>query len=150
MPDFAPLDLALFADEEGNSVRITVLGPVPHWPEGLTSEIVVCTPFVSGRTDLTLYDSKLLAWAEALDKLDAGEDIAWMETSNGPSVLIHLAGERDCPEVVVEDESRSMVTVRVPVDLPQGWIADHRERLRLLREVWIAPSPQESGQDDRA
>ncbi|WP_220451704.1 DUF5959 family protein [Streptomyces qaidamensis] len=38
--------------------------------------------------------------------------------SNGPSVFIQLAGERDCPEVVVEDELGSMVTVRVPLVPP--------------------------------
>ncbi|MFC4063653.1 DUF5959 family protein [Actinoplanes subglobosus] len=134
MPDHTPMDLAVFADDEGNSVRITVLGPEPSWSGGFAAEIIVETPFVNGRTDLILYDSKLQAWAEALDRLDAGEDIAWMEMSNGPSVFIRLAGDRDCPEVTVEDESHSMVTVRVPVVLPDGWIADHRERLRLLRE----------------
>src|SRR4051794_28875415 len=88
VPDFAPMDLVVLADEEGNSVRITVLGPEPTWSAGLAAEIVVETPFVSGRTDLILYDWKLQAWAVALDKLDAGEDIAWMAMSNGPSVFI--------------------------------------------------------------
>lgn len=136
-----PIDLAVFADEEGNSVRITVLGPVPDWPAGLAADIVVQTPFVSGRTGLILFDSRLQEWAEALDRLDMGEDIAWMRMSRGPSLSICLTGDRDCPEVVVDDETRSMVTIRVPVALPEGWIADHHERLRLLRESWKAPSP---------
>ncbi|MEV0371860.1 DUF5959 family protein [Streptomyces sp. NPDC050636] len=138
MADIAPMDLVVLADDEGNSVRIKILGPVPTWSDGIAAEIVVETPFVSGRTDLILSDSKLQAWADALDRLDAGEDIAWMVMSRGPSVFIQLTGDRDCPEVVVEDESYSMVTVRVPVALPEDWIASHRERLRALTESWTA------------
>ncbi|GAA2081348.1 hypothetical protein GCM10009780_18790 [Actinomadura alba] len=52
---------------------------------------------MSGRTDLILSDSKLRVWADALDRLDAGEDIAWMAMSRGPSVFIRLTGDRDCP-----------------------------------------------------
>lgn len=81
---------------------------------GLDAEIVVETPFVSGRIDLALYVSRLESWADALDRLDAGGDTAWMEMSSGPSIFIQLTGERDCPEAVVEDEGGSMVTVRVP------------------------------------
>lgn len=39
-----PTDLALLADEEGNSVRITVLGRHPRMVAGLAAEIVVETP----------------------------------------------------------------------------------------------------------
>ncbi|MEU1663160.1 DUF5959 family protein [Streptomyces sparsogenes] len=123
------MDLVVLADEEGNSVSIRVLGQHPRWSAGLTAKIVIETPFVNGCIDLALSASKLEAWGHALDRLAAGEDIAWMEMSRGPSVFIQLTGERKCPEVVVEDESGSMVTVRIPIDLPEGWIEDHRERL---------------------
>ncbi|MFF8278531.1 DUF5959 family protein [Streptomyces lateritius] len=63
-----------------------------------------------------------------MNRPDAGEDLAWMEMRSGPSVFIRLAGERDCTEVVVEDESGSMATVRVPLVPPDDWIADHRQR----------------------
>ncbi|MFI9393055.1 DUF5959 family protein [Streptomyces bauhiniae] len=75
--------------------------------------------------------------AEALDRLDAGEDVHWMDMDRGASVQVQLSGERDCPEVVVEDESGSMATVRVPVGLPDGWIDDHRRRLRQVRDYWV-------------
>ncbi|PWK64724.1 hypothetical protein BCL76_11446 [Streptomyces sp. CG 926] len=70
-----------------------------------------------------------------------GPDVAWMDMSNGPSLFIQLTGERDCPEVVVEDESGSMVTVRVPIVPPDDWIADHRERLRQVRDYWVPVKP---------
>lgn len=137
MDDEPPRGLISLADDEGNSVAVDILGRNPRWTAGLDAEIVVKTPFVSGRIDLALSVSKLESWADALDRLDAGEDAAWMEMSRGPSIFIQLAGERDCPEVVVEDESGSMVTVRVPLIPPDSWIADHRQRLRQVRDYWV-------------
>jgi hypothetical protein len=132
-----PGELISLADDEGNSVVVNVLGCDPGWTAGLDAEIVVKTPFVSGRIDLALYLSKLESWADALSRLDAGEDVAWMEMSRGPSLFIQLTGERDCPEVIVEDESGSMVTVRVPLVPPDDWIADHRRRLRQVMDHWV-------------
>ncbi|MFF3171161.1 DUF5959 family protein [Streptomyces sp. NPDC057900] len=137
MDDIVPRELISFADDEGNSVTVTVLGRAPGWPAVLEAEIVVRTPFVSGRVDLALYTSRLESWSAALDRLDAGEDVAWMEMSRGPSIFVQLTGERDCPEVVVEDESRSMVTVRVPFVPPDDWIADHQQRLRKVMDHWV-------------
>ncbi|MFJ6773153.1 DUF5959 family protein [Kitasatospora sp. NPDC091257] len=137
MGDSPPRKLISVADDEGNSVTVNVLGRNSRWPAGLDAEIVVKTPFVSGRIDLALYVSKLESWANALERLDAGEDVAWMEMSRGPSIFIQLTGERDCPEVVVEDESGSMVTVRVPLVPPDDWIADHRQRLHQVMNYWV-------------
>ncbi|MBY8846812.1 DUF5959 family protein [Streptomyces sp. SP2-10] len=137
MGDPPPGELIVLADDEGNSVTVGVLGRNPRWTAGLEAEIVVSTPFVSGRIDLALSVSRLESWGTALDRLDAGEDIAWMEMSRGPSLFIQLDGERGCPEVVVEDESGSMVTVRVPLVPPDDWIAAHRQRLRQVMRHWI-------------
>ncbi|MFF3001942.1 DUF5959 family protein [Kitasatospora sp. NPDC057940] len=137
MGDRSPRELIHLADDEGNSVTVNVLGRNLRWSAGIDAEIVVKTPFVSGRIDLALSVSKLESWTDALDRLDAGEDVAWMEMSRGPSIFIQLTGERDCPEVVVEDESRSMVTVRVPLVPPDDWIADHRQRLRQVMDHWV-------------
>ncbi|WP_328876059.1 DUF5959 family protein [Streptomyces sp. NBC_00287] len=133
----SPRELISLADDEGNSVAVNVLGRNPRWTAGLDAEIVVKTPFVSGRIDLALYVARLDGWARALDRLDAGEEVAWMQMSSGPSVFIQLTGDRGCPEVVVEDESGSMVTVRVPLVPPDNWIADHRRRLRLVMDHWV-------------
>ncbi|MET9418195.1 DUF5959 family protein [Streptomyces klenkii] len=137
MGDIAPRELISLANDEGNSVTANVLGRDPGWSAGLNAEIVVRTPFVSGRINLVLSASKLEGWADALNRLDSGEGIAWMEQDRGPSISIQLTGERDCPEVVVEDESGSMVTVRVPLVLPDDWIADHRQRLQQVTDHWI-------------
>jgi hypothetical protein len=137
MGDIAPRELISLADDEGNSVTVNVLGRNPRWAAVLDAEIVVGTPFVSGCCYLALSVSKLESWSDALNRLDAGEDVAWMEMSRGASIFIQLTGERDCPEVVVEDESGSMVTVRVPIALPDDWIANHRQRLHQLMKHWV-------------
>jgi hypothetical protein len=126
------VDLVHLADPEGNAVHVTVLGPHPHWPEALAAQIVVATPFVQGMLDLAVWPRDLAAWSAALDRLAAGDDISWMQMSRGPTLSIRLHGERDCPEITVEDEYLSMVTVRVPVDLEDGWIEDHRVRLAAV------------------
>ncbi|MGI5401246.1 DUF5959 family protein [Streptomyces sp. CA-135486] len=137
MGDIVPRELISLADDEGNSVTVNVLGRSSGWAAGLDAEIVVRTPFVSGSCYLALYIAKLESWSDALNRLDAGEDVAWMEMSRGASIFIQLVGERDCPEVVVEDESGSMVTVRVPIALPDDWIADHRQRLHQVMNHWV-------------
>ncbi|MFD5625531.1 DUF5959 family protein [Streptomyces sp. NPDC127072] len=137
MDDFARRELISLADDEGNSVTVNVLRRNPSWAAGLDAEIVVGTSFVSGRCYLALSVSKLESWSDALNRLDAGEDIAWMELGRGASIAIQLTGERDCPEVFVADESGSMVTVRVPIALPDDWIADHRQRLHQAMEYWV-------------
>ncbi|PJM97829.1 hypothetical protein CG740_38970 [Streptomyces sp. CB01201] len=137
MGDIVPRELISLADDEGNSVTVNVLGRDRRWSAGLDAEIVVRTPFVSGRIDLVLSTSKLESWADALDRLDADEDVAWMEWDRGPSIWIQFSGERDCPEVVVEDESGSMVTVRVPLVPPDDWITDHRQRLHQAMAHWV-------------
>ncbi|MFD7865247.1 DUF5959 family protein [Streptomyces sp. NPDC057682] len=137
MGDIAARELIFLADDEGNSVTVSVLGRSPGWSAGLDAEIVVRTPFVSGRIGLVLSSSKLGGWAAALNSLDAGEDAVWMEWDRGPSVSVQLTGERGCPEVVVEDESGSMVTVRVPLVPADDWIADHRRRLREVTRHWV-------------
>ena len=131
-----PMDLVVLADDEGNTVTVKVLGRHPHMPDGLAAAIVIDTPFVNGSVDLSLWRSRLEEWGHALDRLEVGEDIAWLKVQRGPSLSIQLTGERDCPDVIVQDDMISMVTVRVPIALPEGWIASQRARLRQLVGAW--------------
>ncbi|WP_368858388.1 DUF5959 family protein [Streptomyces massasporeus] len=70
-----------------------------------------------------------------------GRRLRWRCTSSssGPSIFIELADERDCPEIVVEDESGSMVTVQVPLGPPDDWIADHQQRLQQVERPLTRP-----------
>lgn len=92
MDDIAPRELISLADDEGNSVTVKVLGRDSGWAAGLDAEIIVRTPFVSGRIALVLSASKLGSWGDALNRLDAGEDVTWMEWDRGPSISIQLTG----------------------------------------------------------
>ncbi|WP_156077180.1 DUF5959 family protein [Saccharothrix sp. NRRL B-16314] len=131
MTDVFPFELVRLTDHE-NEVRVVVasVDDAAFWE----AEIAVTSMFVKGRTLLMLSREKLEAWSRALDRLALGENVTWMEQTSGPTVRIELDGERDCPEVIVEDESISMVTVRVPIALDAGWIADQQERVRRFIE----------------
>ncbi|WP_405973461.1 DUF5959 family protein [Streptomyces sp. NBC_00988] len=126
-----PYDLVRLSDLE-NEVVITVLSPMdsPFWE----ARIMVTSTFVKGATLLVLSPAKLDSWAKALEELRRGRDVVWMKTDRGPTISIQLDGERDCPEVVVEDESLSMVTIRIPIALEEGWIADQQARLGRFNE----------------
>ncbi|MFI5569890.1 DUF5959 family protein [Streptomyces sp. NPDC051740] len=126
-----PFELVRLTDFE-NEVRIVVRSSVDgaFWE----AEIGITSLFVKGSTLLVLSRSKLDAWGQALEALSLGQDVTWMQSDRGPTMSVRLEGERDCPEVVVEDESISMVTVRVPIALEEGWIADHQARLRRFVE----------------
>jgi hypothetical protein len=128
-----PYELVRLSDEE-NEVRITILSAesADLWE----AEISVRSKFVNGSTLLMLFPSKLTSWAQALESLAAGTDVAWMESGNGPTVRVRLDGGYECPEIEVEDESNSMVTVRVPVALEGDWVGDHQGRLaRFVDDV---------------
>ncbi|GHF51524.1 hypothetical protein GCM10018790_31700 [Kitasatospora xanthocidica] len=126
-----PFELVRLTDLE-NEVRIIVHSAMESgfWE----AEIAVTSMFVKGGTLLVLSRPKLEAWGRALEELSQGRDIVWMEMNRGPTVAIQLDGDRDCPEVVVDDESISMVTVRIPIALEEGWIADHQARVRQFLE----------------
>ncbi|MFC9886128.1 DUF5959 family protein [Streptomyces pilosus] len=126
-----PFELVRLTDFE-NEVRIVVQSSMDDafWE----ARIEITSLFVKGGTLLVLSRAKLDSWGQALEALSMGQDVTWMRTDRGPTVSIQLEGERDCPEIVVEDESISMVTVRVPIAVEEGWIDDHRARVRRFIE----------------
>ncbi|MFD0402443.1 DUF5959 family protein [Kitasatospora sp. NPDC127121] len=129
----SPFELVRLTDSE-NEVRITVnsLEDSDFWE----AEIAVTSLFVKGSTLLMLSRAKVESWRQALESLQLGHDIIWMRTDRGPTVSVHLDGERDCPDIVVEDESISMVTVRIPIALEEGWIADHQARVnQFIKQI---------------
>ncbi|MGW1885904.1 DUF5959 family protein [Streptomyces sp. NPDC001970] len=83
MGDSVPRELLSLADDVRDSVTVNVLGRDPRWAAGLDAEIVVRTPFASGRGDSVLPTSKPDSGAGALNRLDADEDVAWMEWDRG-------------------------------------------------------------------
>ncbi|MFG2946432.1 DUF5959 family protein [Streptomyces adustus] len=101
----------------------------------LTANVLVTTPFVSGRLKVWIAPRDLVEWETALDSLAAGQDINWMG-GRAPEIRIQLSGERGCPDVVIDDIPGSMATVTVPVAVEEGWIEEQRHRLDEVRRRW--------------
>ncbi|MFI1000024.1 DUF5959 family protein [Streptomyces galbus] len=133
------VDLIRLADDEGNSVVVRVTGRdmpgVLTRHDTLTADVLVTTGFVSGHLELWLLPGDLAEWEAALESLAAGQDITWLG-DRAPEIRVRLAGERGCPEVVVEDVPGSMATVTVPVALEEGWTDEQRRRLDEVRRRW--------------
>ncbi|MGW7030773.1 DUF5959 family protein [Streptomyces xanthophaeus] len=124
-----PIELVRLDDGE-NAVTVTVLRPAENAPGCFDGEVAIDTGFVKARLGLFISPLKLDAWGLALESLAGGSDAGWMEESRGPSILIRLNGENDCPDVTIEDEGRSGVVVVVPVALERDWIAAQVTRFR--------------------
>jgi hypothetical protein len=58
----------------------------PGWASGLDAEIVVSSPSCGAVFPLVPSASKLARWGDALNRLEAGEDISWMELDRGPLI----------------------------------------------------------------
>jgi hypothetical protein len=113
------VDLIPLADDEGNSVAVQVTGRdmpgVLTRHDTLIANVLVTTGFVRGQLKVWLSPRDLVAWETALDSLTAEQDISWMG-GRAPEIRIRLEGERDCPDVIVDDIPGSMATVTVPVE----------------------------------
>ena len=92
--------------------------------------------FARGQLDTTLSRRDLHEWQLALDALDAGHSVRWMDTGRQPEIQVERTGESSrYVEVAVIDEVGSMTWVRIAVCLPEGWLDDHRARQRRPRTV---------------
>ncbi|MFI1383515.1 DUF5959 family protein [Embleya sp. NPDC020886] len=127
--DSFPFELIRLTDRL-NSVRVRVLNPMVREPGCFDAEILVESSFVTGRLWLYLSPSKLESWGHALDELAAGRDVVWMDLDRGPSIGIRFVPEAEGQDIGVGDDSASLVTVTLPVHLPEGWVEEQRERLR--------------------
>jgi hypothetical protein len=78
---------------------------------------VVDTPFVGGTLKTWIFPKDLRQWQQALDSLDAGQDIAWCEGKRAPWLFIELDEDDDRCQVTIKDYSMSLTTVTVTVPL---------------------------------
>lgn len=139
MPEASSVELIRFVDEE-NSVVVRVLGRfspgVLTFHDHFRAEIVVNSGFARGQLDTPLSRSDLDDWERALDALDAGQSVRWMEDGHNPEIQVERTEDSPYVDVVVIDPVMSMTSVRVAVRLPDGWLADHRDRLQQVRRSW--------------
>ncbi|MGW1028110.1 DUF5959 family protein [Streptomyces sp. NPDC002577] len=137
-----PIDL-IRLEGEGSSVvvRITGIreaGPAADSAAGdvLAGEILVDTPFVRGSTGISVFPEDLRQWQEALDALDAGQDVAWREGVRGPEMFVERDADEERAHVTIKDGSTSLTTVTVTVRLADSWFDDAYRRLDLTWETW--------------
>jgi hypothetical protein len=115
-----PIDL-IRLEGDGNSVILRVTGKEerkrPTEADVLVGEFVVDTPFVGGTLKTWIFPKDLRQWQQALDSLDAGQDIAWCEGKRAPWLFIELDEDDDRCQVTIKGYSMSLTTVTVTVPL---------------------------------
>ena len=92
--------------------------------------------FANGQLDCPVAPRDLDEWEQLLDQLDAGQSVQWMDDGRNPEIQIERTDDSSYVEVVVFDHAQSGTSTRVAVNLAGDWIADHRNRLRRVRETW--------------
>ncbi|MEU2058023.1 DUF5959 family protein [Streptomyces bungoensis] len=134
-----PIDL-IRLEGNGNSVVLRITGKSerkrPTGANVLVGEFMVDTPFVRGTLKTWIFPNDLRQWQQALDSLDAGQDIAWRDGTRAPWLFIELDEDDDRCQVTIKDDSESLTTVTVTVALTDAWFDDAYRRLNLVWETW--------------
>ncbi|CAM5345758.1 DUF5959 family protein [Streptomyces avidinii] len=143
-------DLIRLVDGD-SSVGLRVLGR--HRPGGsvyndhLDAEIVVTSGIANGRLRLRLSPEDLDDWAEALGELAVGRGIRWPRRGNGIRVEVDRRVSTPVPVVTVTDEEVSASSVRLRLDVVDGWVEQLRRQYHRVREAWpnevvVGPRPR--------
>jgi len=138
-----PIDL-IRLEGEGNSVVLRITGrerraglaATGAEVEVLAGEFLIETPFVRGSLQAWVLPDELRQWQEALDALDAGQDIAWREGVRGAELHIEREADGERAHVTVRDDSMSLTAVTVTVPLADAWFDDAYQRLELAWKTW--------------
>jgi hypothetical protein len=132
-----PIDL-IYMDGIETSVVLQISGTTDEaaGSEVLVGEYVVRTPFVQGRLRTTVLADELWEWRDALDGLDAGNDISWGADTRGPELTIERDAEDQRAYVTIKDNSMSLTSVTVCVLMFDSWFDDAYERLDLVMKTW--------------
>ncbi|MFA1537575.1 DUF5959 family protein [Actinomadura monticuli] len=119
------------ADDLGNSAVLRITGQDDR---GLNGVIEIGSYFVSGGIKTRLTSADLAEWEDVLDSLAKGADAAsWREGQRAPEV--HLETDGNHVTVAVVDSHAYLVTVELTIEVAEGWIDDHRERLAATRAL---------------
>ncbi len=102
----------------------------------LVGEFLIDTSFVRGTLKTWIFPEDLREWQQALDSLDAGQDISWRERHNAPWLCIELDEDDDRCRVTIKDLSMSLTTVMVAIPLVDAWFDDAYRRLESVWETW--------------
>ncbi len=129
-----PIDL-IRLEGHGNKVVLRMVGPAPN-ESALIGEFQIETPFVRGSLHAWFSPDDLWAWRDALDALDAGEDVAWRADTRGAAVFIERIPDQDLALFTIKDDEGAATAVTVTVPMPDPWFDDAYERLDLVWKTW--------------
>lgn len=124
-------DLIHFADDHGNSV---VLRVSEVEPKQLTGRIEVRSAFVNGEVATWVTAEDLDEWETVLDDLTEGDNTAWREDKRATEIWLELDDD-DRLLVSVIDRNGSSSTAELLIEVPEGWLDDHYERLNTIRKL---------------
>jgi hypothetical protein len=126
-----PTDLIRLEGEDTSVVlRITGKERRQGLSESLAGEFLIDTPFVRGSLRTWVSPEDLREWRDALDTLDAGEDIAWREE---PEMFFEHIGDDEQVHLTIK---AGVTAVTVTVSLPDSWFDDAYDRLDLTWKTW--------------
>ncbi|WP_225849325.1 DUF5959 family protein [Streptomyces sp. HPF1205] len=122
----------------GDSGSVTVLITGRAEGAALAAQVVVDTPFVQGSATMSLVPADLAEWQDALDALDTGKDVAWLEGERAAGLVVEVepgpGGGR--AHVTVAGDAASPVTVALDVTLTDAWFDDAYHRLDEARRTY--------------
>ncbi|WP_228991888.1 DUF5959 family protein [Streptomyces sp. DH8] len=132
--DAKALELFRFADPvQGVTLQVACDAPMASGEESYyAAEIVVKSDFITGTVGLHISDADLDEWGQCLDALEADEGVEW--PPGGRSAWLSVVPE-DPLEVTVHDSPSTQIALRIPVDVPTGWLEENRLRLEQVRKA---------------
>ncbi|MEU3838445.1 DUF5959 family protein [Streptomyces sp. NPDC028635] len=141
MDDANALELIRLADG-CQVVSVRLASRVPAWdPDYYAADIVITSDFVNAQLRILVTLEDLDHWAGALDCIEADN----LRTAGGDVITVdwppagndgYLRFIVDDPYVVeVHDQPQTQISVRVPLDLDEGWISEARQRLRDMQRL---------------
>ncbi|MFD9635586.1 DUF5959 family protein [Streptomyces violascens] len=142
------MDLLHMGSDMGSSVRVRVLGR--HRPgatpyhDYLDAEIVVTSRFANGHLAMLLSPEDMDDWSAALDELAVGRGIRWLRDTE-IQIEIDRRFADPVPIITVNDDTESISSVRVWLDVGRDWVDDLRKQYEQVRRTWpneVVTSPR--------
>lgn len=122
-------------EDAGQSVTVNVTWDNPAVvgeERYYTAEIVLRSPFVSGRVGLQVSVADLDEWGQCLDSLQAENGIQW--PTGDRSAWLEVVPD-DPVEVTVCDSPSTQISVCVPLDVASDWLEKNRLKWDEVRRA---------------
>ncbi|MEW2576878.1 DUF5959 family protein [Streptomyces syringium] len=123
-------------------VSVKLADRVPAWgPDYYAADIVISSDCVNARLRILVTLEDLDHWSGALGRIETDE----LRAANGDALTVdwppagndgYLRFIADDPYVVeIHDQPQTQISVRVPLDMDEGWTPEARQRLRDVQRL---------------